>query len=241
LGIWHYLGDRHTWTYVPRNLSLKLLQWQLPGVFLDNPYGGAINGSLWTLYPEVSCYLLVVLAGLTRLTTRPAFPLVLAAVIAAIFLARQSEGGDLVHSAATLGFPFALGAGAYIYRRFIPVSGLLALALVAGAVLLRTTTLYPLMHALALSYAALWCGFVRIPGLHAYNRLGDYSYGMYIYAFPVEQMVMALHRPLAPIQLALFSFPSTALFAYLSWTWVEAPALAHRHTIGARLRLRRMR
>jgi peptidoglycan/LPS O-acetylase OafA/YrhL len=118
---------------------------------------------------------------------------------------------------------------------------LLALALIVGAVLLRNTTFYPLLHALALSYAALWCGFARIPGLHIYNRLGDYSYGMYSYAFPVEQIVMAIHRPLAPIQLALVSFPITALLAYLSWTWVEAPALAHRHTIAARLRLRRMR
>jgi peptidoglycan/LPS O-acetylase OafA/YrhL len=234
-----YVWDRHTWTYLPKNLLLAKLQWQLPGVFTANPYPGAVNGSLWTLFKEVLCYLLVALAGVTGLSTPRAFPAILAVAVAATFLVSQSEGGDLLHAASTLTLPFAIGAGAYIYRRFVPVSAVLVLALAAVAVILRGTIFYPSAHALALSYAALWFGFGRIPFLHIYNRAGDFSYGMYIYAFPVQQILVNIDGNLSPIGLILYSFPITALLAYVSWTLVEAPSLAHRHRLAAYLRLRR--
>jgi peptidoglycan/LPS O-acetylase OafA/YrhL len=234
-----YVADRHTWTYLPKNLLLAKMQWQLPGVFLANPYPGAVNGSLWTLFKEVLCYLLVVLAGVTRLSRPRFFPVLLAVVVGASLLVPQSEGGDLLHAAATLTLPFAMGAAAYIYRRFVPVSGPLALALIAVAVILRSTILYPSAHAIALSYAALWLGFVRIPGLHIYNRLGDLSYGMYIYAFPIQQILIKVNEGLSPIGLILCSLPITVLLAYVSWTLIEAPSLAHRHRLAAYLRMRR--
>jgi peptidoglycan/LPS O-acetylase OafA/YrhL len=58
-----FLADPATLTYVPRNLSLVFLQYELPGVFRDQP-SGAINGSLWTLFYEVVCYGGVLVVGL---------------------------------------------------------------------------------------------------------------------------------------------------------------------------------
>jgi peptidoglycan/LPS O-acetylase OafA/YrhL len=240
-----YFGDLHTWAYVPFNITLKKLMWTLPGVFIDNPYGGpnggAINGSLWTLFSEVSCYFMVVIVGLLGLSRPALFSIILAIAIGATFLIPQAEAGNLLRSSATLGLPFALGAATYIYRRWVPVSALLAVALLGLAVVSFGTIFYPMTHAFAVAYAALWFGFADIPGLKRYNRFGDYSYGMYIYAFPVEQMVMALFHHLTPWQLVLASFPPTLLLAVLSWTWIESPALNHRHFLVARLRLRRMR
>jgi peptidoglycan/LPS O-acetylase OafA/YrhL len=235
-----YFSDLRTWTYLPRNFMLVRLQYELPGVFSANPFPGAINGSLWTLFKEVSCYALVVLAGATGFTRPRAFPTILAISVAATFLLPQSEGGDLLHAAGTLGLPFALGAAAYVYRRYVPVHWALALALALIAAVLKGAAAYPAMHAVALSYGALWIGFASIPGINAYNRLGDYSYGMYIYAFPVEQMLVASDLASSPIRLVVLSFPITLLFAILSWTWIEAPALAHRHRLAAYWRLRRL-
>ena len=48
LSLVDYVSQPGTWTYVPANLSLAFLQYPLPGVFEQNPYGPAINGSLWT-------------------------------------------------------------------------------------------------------------------------------------------------------------------------------------------------
>ncbi len=235
-----YFGDLHSWAYVPVNMTLRKMMWGLPGVFTGNPYGHAINGSLWTLYWEVCCYGLVVAAGLTGLS-RPAFmPLILAVAIGATFLVPQAEAGSLLRSAATLSLPFAVGAAAYVYRRWVPVSGLLALLLFGLAVLAFGGAFYPMMHAIAVAYAALWLGFADIPWIKAYNRFGDFSYGMYIYAFPVEQALMASFPGFRPGLLILTSFPLTLLLAIASWTWIESPALAHRHILVARLRLRRM-
>lgn len=241
LPLGRYFADLHTWTYVPRNLLLRSQQWALPGLFLDAPQGPAVNGSLWTLYWEVCCYGLVMLCGLCRITRPAFFPLILCLAIGLILLVPQSEGGGLAHAAAILSFPFALGAAAYVYRQYVPVSGLLALALLALTALCRWTPAYPVLHALAISYGALWFGFAGIPGLRAYNRLGDYSYGMYIYAFPVEQVIATTLHPASPWTMIAIGFPITLVLAVASWTWIEAPALANRHVLAAQWRLRRMR
>lgn len=236
-----YAVDRHSWTYVPQNLLLRHPQWSLPGVFAHNPAGSAINGSLWTLYSEVFCYGLVMLAGWLRLIRPLTFPLILLAAVAPVFLVPQSEAGGMLASTSILNLPFALGAAAYIYRRYLPVSTALTLSLAGAAAATLGTTFYPLMHAVALSYGALWFGLTRFPRLHTYNRLGDFSYGMYIYAFPIEQMWVARFGPMPPLQLALLSFGPTLLLAILSWKLIEAPALARRHVLFGLWRLRRIK
>lgn len=241
LSLHGYFSSLHSWTYVPRNLLLRHQQWALPGLFTTAPAGPAVNGSLWTLYSEVSCYGLVVLFGLLGISRPRIFPIVLCAAVALVFLVPQSEGGGLHHAAATLSLPFALGAAAYIYRKYVPVSAGLAVAIFALAAICRSTTVYPALHALALSYGALWFGFARIPALRHYNLLGDYSYGMYIYAFPIEQIFATTVRPGSPLAMVAFSFPVTLLCAMTSWTWIESPALAKRHLIAAKWRLRRLR
>jgi len=241
LPIGAYLRDRHVWTYVPFNLSLKHLQWGLPGVFLTNPTPPAINGSLWTLFYEICCYAAVVATGLTRISRPITFPLILLTAIAPFFFIPHGGKETLLEAVAILTLPFALGAAAYVYRRYVPLSGWLATGLLTAAALAHGSFIYPLIYALALSYASLWLGFSKIPGLHRYNLLGDYSYGMYIYAYPVEQMVVALTHPIGPTALIAISLPITLLLAVASWTMIEAPTLAHRHTLAARLRVRHIR
>ena len=58
-----------------------------------------------------------------------------------------------------------------------------------------------------------------------YNRLGDYSYGVYIYAFPIQQSLLALWPNLRPLQLLGLALPITLAVAALSWHFVEQPAL----------------
>jgi peptidoglycan/LPS O-acetylase OafA/YrhL len=234
-----YLSEWHVWTYLPRNLLLvPTSQWHLPGLFERNPIP-AVNGSLWTLFYEAACYALVAAVawlGLSRPTT---FPLVLVLALGLVLGVEQREIGNVLARTSVLFLPFALGAGAYVYRRFVPVSFPLAAALVGLAVLTRSTPLYPITYAVALAYAALWFGFARLPGLRAYNRLGDFSYGVYVYAFPIQQAVVALFGVADPVLLALVSFPPVLLMAILSWHLVESPALAHRHVLRG-LSLRRL-
>lgn len=238
LPVGRYFGDRHTWTYIFHNLALRHPQWTLPGVLVTDRGPSAINGSLWTLFYEVSCYLIVVAAGLIRLSRPLTFPIIMAGALLPFFLMDWEKSGETV---TLLFLSFALGAAAHVYRRHVPVSGWLASGLAAIAALAYGSPIYPPLYALAVSYGALWFGLARIPLLDRYNLLGDYSYGMYIYAFPIGQIVAASWHPIGPLALIGVTFPIVLALAIASWSFVESPALAHRHTLAAHVRLRRMR
>ena len=76
-------------------------------------------------------------------------------------------------------------------------------------------------------------GYLPGRGLRRYNRLGDYSYGTYVYAFPVQQLVQHLWGPFGPGVVVALALPATLLLAVVSWRWVERPALALARGPGA--------
>ena len=78
----------------------------------------------------------------------------------------------------------------------------------------------------------------RLPSwgrIRLYNRLGDYSYGVYIYAFPVQQLAAHSWSGITPFQDMALALPVTLLFALLSWHLLEKPALALRDRIAVML------
>jgi peptidoglycan/LPS O-acetylase OafA/YrhL len=64
-----------------------------------------------------------------------------------------------------------------------------------------------------------------VPNLHLFNRLGDYSYGLYIYAFPIQQTLRQYFVDIGPLQLFAAASVLTLLCAMLSWHLIEEPAL----------------
>lgn len=139
-----YLQSPAAWTYVPRNLTLIDLQWGLPGVFLHNPGGAAVNGSLWTLRPEVQIYGFLLLLGIVATAGGAALSRYRAAVVAAGMSAAIAWGwathGDLAGrgleptSLSRLAPYFGLGALLYIARRAVPITPLVAAAAWAVAI-----------------------------------------------------------------------------------------------------------
>jgi peptidoglycan/LPS O-acetylase OafA/YrhL len=209
--------------YILRNITLFSLTYDLPGVFAANVYGPAINGSLWTLSYEVLCYLGVVVAGLAGLLTRPRLFALALTGFAVVY------GFNMVHPMHTridsllmLALPFAIGTAFWVWRKVIPLSAPLAVVLFGIAYLTRQTAL--LEPVLAMAYSMFVIGYAQSPVLAVYNRLGDYSYGTYVYAFPIQQLLASLGimSPLTNIALAL---PATLICAVLSWHLVEAPAM----------------
>lgn len=235
-----YLRRPSTWLYVPRGLSLYFQADQLPGVFMANPMPESVNGSLWSLFYEVTCYAGVVALGLAGLLRRRAlFAVFMLAVLAGHVLSVFSHpAGGLAYRLDLLGFvgfPFALGMAAYVWRDQIRLGpgGValcwLAVALSAGSPMLGTVTI------VAVVYSALWFGYVPKGALLAYNRLGDYSYGVYIFAFPTQQTLVALlPGQTAPANIAL-TVPVVMVLAFLSWNLIEKRALAMARPAGDRL------
>ncbi len=227
-----YASRLETWRYLPRNLLLISMQYRLPGVFEHTPFGPDINGSLWTLAHEVACY-----AGLAVLGIAGAFrfPRVFAvgAVGWILFACALRATGWLPHESRVTNFLelspfFAAGVGAYLMRDRIPLHGALVVAAIAAIVATRYTALFPFVFPFALGYAVLYVAFVPAGAVRRYNQLGDYSYGIYIYAFPMEQLASWLVPGIKPLANIAIAFPATLLLAIASWHGIEKRSLAMR-------------
>ncbi|MEM1161135.1 MAG: acyltransferase [Pseudomonadota bacterium] len=215
--------------YLIQNLTLVRLDYDLPGVFEATPYGTAINGSLWTLFYEVVCYAGVLFAGLLGLFHRPrlAFAVLAVVLLAGGVLLEWGQDWGLngrVTALAKLGLPFVIGSAIYLFRHSVPLSPLLGAALVALALATSGTPAFSVTFMLALSYCVFLVGFWPADGLLGYNRFGDISYGVYIYAFPIQQWI-ASQGVVSPGMNILLAVPPTLICAMLSWHLVEKPAL----------------
>lgn len=217
-----YLASPDTYLYLLRNFTLYDPQWELPGVFEANAYPRAVNGSLWTLKYEVGFYLLTLGLGLVGLLRKGmvAFGWVGAAV-ASYVTGRLGFWPELY-------LYFGGGVALYLWRDKVRMSPWLALASVA-AWLVTARLGYGCRIATGLfgAYAVLYLAFVPAGALARFGRWGDFSYGVYVYAFPVQQAVTALLGGHAAWWVnAAVSFPVVVLLAALSWHLVEKPALS---------------
>lgn len=237
LGTQRYFEHPWTWRYLD-NMVLSVV-YGLPGVFPANALPGIVNGSLWSLPVEFICYLVLAAAGWSLLRTRAPTGVALAcmwwlAVAVASFGTRIWGPAYATHCEMVAFFAAGVLYGQLRHTPFdrwqwvMVVVGLVAFAGLGGRGPERTGML---LTALALVHgASVW---VVGAGLGA--RLGDLSYGVYIYAFPVQQALA--HGG----QGKNWSFPSmlglasglTLLLAYLSWHGIEKQALSFKPRTGA--------
>jgi peptidoglycan/LPS O-acetylase OafA/YrhL len=238
-----YFSDRDTLLYIPKNLRLWRPQYELPGVFGDNPYPGAINGSLWSLVYEVICYIMVAAVGKLGLavnSVRFAWFLTAyaACYVAALPVVRSnSDHLMILRDIHLLSLPFLIGMALFQFRQRIPFNLLTLSAFFTASMISYRSPWFHELFLLAWSYAMLYLGFLKYRPFLTYNRLGDYSYGMYIYAFPVQQAISALYKGCTPVNMMALSLPATLALAIFSWHFVEKRALAQRANIVERIRL----
>ena len=188
----------------------------LPGVFVATPYSGAVDGSLWTIKYEILCYVMVGLLGfLSVLTNRY--------VMVALWIFSMTPIGT--HYSLNLLPFFATGMLYYAFRRYVPIKGgvaVIALFLgVASLLVNESRWVIPL----TLGYLILWFAYTPRIRFSGFSRYGDWSYGIYIYAFPVQQMLVQYAGIRQPLVLFAASLPITLLSAALSWHLVEKNAL----------------
>jgi peptidoglycan/LPS O-acetylase OafA/YrhL len=218
-----YFRDPDTLAFVRGNIMLDDLRWTLPGVFAANHAAGIVNGCLWTLPGEVRMYEIVVCAGILGLLRGPLqFVLALAILCA---MPRYAPSVPLIDQPEYYEFAayFALGAASWFARGAIRVSGLLLLGLCAVALALRGHDAYRWAFGACVAYGAMW--FAYAPRLPSLERIGDYSYGLYLYGYPVQQLVAMWQPQWGPWQSLAASLPLTLLLAIASWHAIEKPAL----------------
>jgi len=218
-----YLRRPEPYRYVFGNAMLSTEVHELPGVmFVDNPVGLVINGSMWTLRPEFLMYLMVMGLGMLRLISLPVCLLLVAFGMACIRFDALNFLGDW---GWLLAF-FAVGMALYRLRHTRIFSGKVALLALIGLILSVPLGQFILLFPLFGCYLALWLALNRRLPIVPAARFGDLSYGLYIYGWPAEQAaVWALGGHAAWWQVFLLALPLAATLAFLSWHLVERPAL----------------
>jgi peptidoglycan/LPS O-acetylase OafA/YrhL len=84
----------------------------------------------------------------------------------------------------------------------------------------------------AFAYLMLYAACAVPPRLHTIGRRADYSYGIYIYAFPIQQAVAGLGGAAwGVLPFIALCLPLVLLAAALSWHLVERPALTLKHRL----------
>jgi len=205
------------------------IRFDLPGVFKDNPWGSAVNGSLWTLPLEVRWYVILLLLGLVGVL-RQRFLVLLGAVAFAIFVfgvrdAQHSTDRSLLNEfGAFFCYGVCLNYFNDIWTRRPAL--IAALLVIIGLGLAKMGYQYAAFFAI-FPFAVIWIGTSSTPIVRRFGRFGDLSYGMYIYAFPVQQTVIWLTgNRLSIIQGLIVSVICTAILAFISWHLVEHRGLA---------------
>lgn len=221
-----------SWSFIANNSLLRINQWDIAGTPMDVPYPGVWNGSLWTLWWEFLCYLAVLGLGVARLlsfrwTISTVFVL---ALVGEILSTYDFIGNYYIVNGSRFALMFAAGALVYRYQHRIPTSWPLIGGAAALVVLSGVLPDYRILAAFPLAYVVIATGaLLRRP---AFRLKNDISYGVYIYAFPVQQMLaLAGVAQGSFILYVLLSVAGTLPLAVASWFLVEKPAMRLRRFV----------
>jgi len=231
-----YWQEQQTYDYL-WNATVYVWQPFLPGVFTGN-LTPVVNGSLWTLAMEATCYLVLLVFAWSGALNRRG----LAVLIAATYMLHVYE----VFPRGLILFGYSGGMEVYHLNRFLLLFAGGAFICLVGrswAVSWPVTVLSGALVLLALHrgqedwrnfmpiYLLVWPWFVISLAycLKGLSRLDgfDASYGIYLYSFPIQQAFVQLsHQTVTPGTLTLLALPATLVLAGLSWFLVERPALS---------------
>jgi peptidoglycan/LPS O-acetylase OafA/YrhL len=155
------------------------------------------------------------------------FAIAAVAHLAAHYLRPTTEHG------LRLLFMFFTGAAFYVLRRHVVLSPVLAGAavIVLGLGLLHREAFF-LAYTVTTAYLLLWIAYIPSGSIRRFNRLGDYSYGTYIYAFPVQQITATLLPGVSVLTMVFVSGATTLALAVASWHLIERRALDLKERVG---------
>ncbi len=228
LSLREYFGHPRTWTYL-QNISLFSIQWDLPGVFENNVFGSSINGSVWTLPYQFGLY--VVLAAVWVIIQKRGCYLVL--FIASVFV-YLFQSLLFPHVRSFMMLPvvdwyyltmyFLAGTTAYLYKDKIILTRTGFLVAAAGLLTLFSLGAYRVAMATFGTYLILYLAYRTKPVRFFMMSL---SYGIYIYAFPMQQLYACVFAQNASMLNPYVSFvillPVVTAIAWLSERMVSKP------------------
>ena len=234
LPIKDYLRHSETWSYLAHNALLFPQKTGLPGVFTQNPFPLSVNNSLWTIPVEFFFYGCLLCVGILGAVKHKYFSLTILCTLLYInlhILPRGKLDPPLfifmpTYALWSLSLCFFFGVVCYSFRDKIVLN--FNWAITAGVVYLISfdTPYVWLTRVFLWGYFLLCFGFQNWKICQSTTKHGDFSYGIYIYGFPVQQYFYHLYPHMTPFENILVCVPVTYLFGMLSWKLVKKPSLS---------------
>lgn len=203
----------------------------IDGIFTLNPYNPTINGSLWSILYEFSFY--IFLSGLFffRRSGQVAIVILVLALLLAIRLVWFNEASTfnfILESRLVLEYgPFFTFGSLFALLRIENLKNqkLMLLLFTTVLILLIYLRLFDSAKFFTLQVIVLLTGLGSWPFINRMlNKIGDISYGVYIYAFTVQQTLMHYFNFNA-IELMISSVVISLILGYCSWHTIEKHAL----------------
>lgn len=253
VGYAEYFSSRDFAVYFANIIGV--IHYTLPGVFEKNPFPNIVNGSLWTIPFEIGCYVLISVFIISGILRRKWVALYVCIVLSALIIGCYVSGisisdafgidilntervRNLLHhyfsdNGNKLYVYFMAGTLFYLFRHNIPlnkacvsvavlVCGIAAFVDMSGYF---SSALRSIIFAPFVVYITVAIGLLEIPKLPLYGR-GDYSYGIYLYGYPLQQALVVVFPSLtSPFIHFIWSLVLVTAVAMLSWHIVEKPIL----------------
>jgi peptidoglycan/LPS O-acetylase OafA/YrhL len=225
-GFWRYFGN-----------IVGIITFYLPGVFLQNRMS-IVNANLWTLPSEFDCYFITAILMATGLFYKTKTVTGVVVVVSIVFAVLNAANGFAVtpfqYTPLTVTYYFFIGMAFFYWKSRIPARWSLFIAAVAlsYAFLYSQRTIF--IAPIFVVYCVVFLGVVALPEIGAL-KTRDYSYGIYLYGFPITQGLVAAFPGLVghKVIVSLAALTLTTLFAATSWKYVEKPTLALKKSVPA--------
>jgi peptidoglycan/LPS O-acetylase OafA/YrhL len=240
--------------YLAVNVFTAMDQYPISGLLSHTPFGrltggpSGFDGSLWTLHYELALYALTLVLSVTAILARARRAVLLLTIVFFGLTVRDVvTTGDLTfHPIANhvitpvpllgsfaysdvlyLGFMFLLGSSLYLYRDRVPMHGRLAALAAVGALLTLAVGGFYAVGLPCYAYLIVYAAVALPDRLRRIGRRHDYSFGIYIYAFPIQQLLaLGGATRWGPLVYLALTMAVTFPLAFASWHLVERPALS---------------
>lgn len=216
-----------------KNIFLYEIYHLLPGVFENNPINTSVNSSLWTLPLEFFMYCLIAFFGITKILNKKYFHFVfiiftitLFYILTHFFIIKYTYIKFV--NLLTL---FFISSSFFIYRKKIILSlpiFIICLAIFLSGIIIsyKKTEIFEYLRFISFPYIIIYIAYCKIPYINNFGKYGDFSYGIYLWAFPVSQTLLYFWLDKFNVFTYILSvFIVTLFVAILSFKFIEKPAL----------------